>query len=155
MPYQIPEFIISNFLSRQTIALSISELPNDCLEDRVCPICHIPYSDPPAAYVHPDFPPDLPEYAVQVHFSDFCEHNFGRRCIEQHIRGENPWSHSCPTCRDEWFPIPDNSQVEIEIWENLDNVLERLSALDIPDQQTRAELDGVIMVLTNLRDLQP
>jgi hypothetical protein len=144
MPNQIPDFQISNFLSRHTLPLSVYSLPNRAPQDQQCSICHEFYGDPPTNYVHPDLPPGTPEYACQVRNVGGCRHIFGRRCLERHIRGGTPWSNTCPICRKEWLPAPNRGRADM--LGNLERALNGLAALEIDDHQTRREVDDVFVM---------
>ncbi|KAF2132306.1 hypothetical protein P153DRAFT_383196 [Dothidotthia symphoricarpi CBS 119687] len=148
MPNHIPNFQISHFLSSHTIPLLTPP-------DPTCPICQLPYASPPQTYVHPLLPPDIPEYAVQINNRGPCTHVFGRRCVETHIRGRNPWSHTCPMCRAEWFPPPDTGRREVlEHVERALNGLARLEEdLSAGDEVTMAEVEDLERSLERIREV--
>lgn len=150
MPNNIPEFQIANFLATNTKALHLDELNSDDSSGSACSICHSPYADPPQHYVHPDLPEGADEYAVQIQNREDCKHIFGRRCLEHHIRGGNPWSHTCPLCRTEWFPAP--NAVRREMLGAVERVLNHLAAVDLPDDHTRQELRDIEVDLERIRD---
>jgi hypothetical protein len=147
MPNPISSYQIQNFLSRHTIPVPIGSLPNDSPHDQECPICHIIYADPPSSYVHPDFPSAGQEYACEVLT---CKHIFGRRCLEQHIRGNMPWSHTCPLCRTEWFPAP--SRGRTDMLGNVETALSRLASVEVRDAQVRREMDDVERAIRRIRE---
>jgi hypothetical protein len=151
MPNQIPDFQISNFLSANTVPLPIYSLPNTSPLDQQCPICHNLYSDPPEDYVRPLFPPGFAEYAVQVRNRGLCEHIFGRRCIESHIRSGTPWSHTCPLCRAEWFPAPHGGRTEL--LRNFEGALNGLARLEVQDDNVRSEVERVERMLGRIREI--
>ena len=154
MPIHIPDFQVSHFLTSNTVPIRFTSLPMSCPTDRECPICHNAYVDPPAGYVHPDVGGNEVEYAVQVQNRGACEHVFGRRCIEAHIRGGNPWSHTCPLCRTEWFPAPSDGrgqvlgQVEVALTR-----LARLEAEVEADVASRREFVEVDAALRRIREI--
>ncbi|KAF1914033.1 hypothetical protein BDU57DRAFT_420730, partial [Ampelomyces quisqualis] len=61
MSNAIPNFQMSNFLTRHTLPIPTYALPQDSRHDRECPVCHRSYTDPPSIYVHPDLPTTSPE----------------------------------------------------------------------------------------------
>jgi len=148
MPNPIPEFQIQNFLARSTTALPLSSLPTTHPQDTQCPICHTPYAPPPISYVHPLCPPDTPEYACEV---QICTHIFGRRCLERHIRGGMPWSHTCPMCRVALFNAPSGGRREIV--DLIDRALERLAGIQGVSEEVRREVEGVEEGLRRVRSL--
>lgn len=150
MPYRIDESIVSNFITNHTRALRLSALPPDPLS-RQCPICRDLYHAQDPAYLHPLLPADTPEYPVQVRDRGLCRHILGRRCIERHIRAGHPWSHTCPLCREEWFPAPTSARAEIVGM--LDNVLGVLERLEMRDEVARHELENVEQALDSIREL--
>ena len=151
MPNSIPEFQIANFLATNTRALELKDLASTTDDAGIdCPICHSPYADPPQDYVHPNLPEDEEEYAVQVENRGECAHIFGRRCLEHHIRGGKPWSHTCPLCRTEWFPAPNAGRQEMLL--NIERTLTSLAAMEQIDEHTRSELGQVEMALGRIRD---
>lgn len=151
MPNQIPIFQISHFLSTHTIPLPLTSLPSSSAEDLDCPICHIPYANPPTTYVHPDIGAGLPEYAVQIQGRGACRHVFGRRCIEAHIRSGNPWSYTCPLCRVEWFPAPNGGRVAI--LDEVERARIRLARVDVYDEQVSRELEAIDRTLARIREV--
>lgn len=151
MPNQIPNFQISHFLSTQTIPLLLTSLPRSSPEDRTCPICHDPYASPPRDYVHPDIGAGHAEYAVQVRNRGTCRHIFGRRCIETHIRGGNPWSHTCPICRVEWFPSPNLGRSVV--LRDVESAMIMLAGVYVDDEQVRRELEEVDRALERIREV--
>lgn len=150
MPNRTPDFQIGNFLTTNTIPLEFTELSNLAKADFNCPICHSPYTDPPRDYVHPDLPEDVAEYAVQIQDRGECKHIFGRRCLEHHIRGGNPWSHTCPLCRTEWFPAPNASRQRMLM--EVERTLNTIAALELDDEQARTELGQVEVALERIRE---
>jgi hypothetical protein len=151
MPNSIPELQIANFLATNTKPLELRDVASandDAGTD--CPICHNPYADPPQNYVHPDLPGDEEEYAVQIENRGECTHIFGRRCLEHHIRGGNPWSHTCPLCRSDWFPAPNAGRQEMLL--NVERTLTNLAAMEQIDEHTRQELGQVEVALGRIRD---
>jgi hypothetical protein len=150
MPNTIPEYQISNFLSRNTLSLPVYSLPNDSPHDQQCPICHIFYADPPSNYVHPQFPGNTPEYACQIRNVAGCNHIFGRRCLERHIRGNLPWSHTCPLCRKEWLPASNRGRTEM--LNDAESALNMLANLEVRDEQVRREVDHVERALRRIRE---
>jgi hypothetical protein len=150
MPNHIPGFQIANFLATNTIPLRLLEL--SALADTAtdCSICHNPFADPPQDFVHPDLPRDEDEYAVQVHNRGECKHIFGRHCLEHHIRGGNPWSHTCPLCRTEWFPAPNARRQQMLV--EVERTLNTLAALELDDEQARTELGHVEVALGRIRE---
>lgn len=150
MPNNIPEFQIANFLTRNTKPLSYSSVLLQDDRTTECSICHMPYADPPQNYVHPDLPDGEQEYAVQVQDRGECKHVFGRRCLEQHIRSGNPWSHTCPLCRTEWFPAPNSGRRDMLT--EVERTLMVLAALDMADGQARTELGQVEVALERIRE---
>lgn len=133
MPNSIPEHQIANFLRDDTKSLRLDNLPTDHDTNRFCPICHLPYVEPPNEYVHPQHPRDDEEYAIQIQHSSGCRHIFGRVCLERHMRGGNPWSHTCPLCRTEWFPAPNATRRHMI--EDIERTLIALSALELVGEQ--------------------
>jgi hypothetical protein len=121
MPNDIPDSQIREFLATNTKPV----IPTDSA-DMECPICHVPYASPPQTSMHPNLPSDEEEYAVKIQNKAECKHSFGRRCLEDHIRGGNPWSHTCPFCRTEWLPAPndarEDARKEVE-WERVFTLL--------------------------------
>lgn len=150
MAYRIGESIISNFLNNHTRPLELSALPSDPLS-RQCPICRDRYHAQHHAYLHPLLPADTPEYPVQVCDRGACRHILGRRCIERHVRAGQPWSHTCPLCREEWFPAPNS--VRTVIFSTLDNVLGALERLEMGDEVARQEVENVEQALESIREL--
>lgn len=142
MPSQIPAFQISHFLSTHT-----TPVPHPI--DPTCPICHNPYASPPPPYTHPLLPDGNPEYAIQIHDRGSCTHVFGRRCVETHIRGRDPWSHSCPMCRAEWFPAPHSGRREV--LEQVERALNGLARLE--GEGMEEELRDVEMALERVREV--
>ncbi|KAF1842276.1 uncharacterized protein K460DRAFT_370259 [Cucurbitaria berberidis CBS 394.84] len=127
-----------------TVPLPLTSLPRSSPEDLRCPICYTPYANPPTGYVHPDLGAGLPEYAVQIRNRGACEHVFGRSCIESHIRRGNPWSHTCPLCRVEWFPAPNGGRRTV--LNDVEIARDGLSRVDVHDEQVRGELEAVARV---------
>jgi hypothetical protein len=150
MPNTIPVFQIANFLATNTKPLELKGLRSTIDAEAECPICHNPYADPPQNYVHPDLPEDEEEYTVQIENRGECTHVFGRRCLERHIRGGNPWSHTCPLCRTEWFPAPNAGRQEILL--NVERTLTTLAAMEMIDENARQELGQVEVALGRIRD---
>lgn len=153
MPNNIPEFQIANFLTTNTRPLSLSDPSLKDNTDTDCSICHIAYANPPQNYVHPDLPDGEKEYAVEIQNRGTCKHIFGRRCLEQHIRSGNPWSHTCPLCRTEWFSAPNSGRREILM--DVERTLTALAALDLIDGRTgraRQELARVEVALVRIRE---
>jgi hypothetical protein len=148
MPNPLPEFQIQNFLSRHTLSLAIRSLPTGSPQDRECPICQNRYSDPPVSYAHPDCPSDVPEYACQV---TTCNHIFGRRCLEKHIRDGNPWSHTCPMCRKAWLTAPNRGRTEV--MGHIERALNSLASLEVSDVEVRREVENVEQALAMIRDV--
>jgi hypothetical protein len=148
MPNSIPDFQIQNFLSRQTIPLPVYSLPNGSPHDQECAICRVFYADPPTTHVHPDFPSSGKEYACQVRA---CKHIFGRRCLERHIRGIMPWSHTCPTCRKELFPAPNKGRSDMLA--SLERALTGLANIEVRDVQVRREIDDVERAMRRVREV--
>lgn len=101
MPNHIPDTQILVFLALNTRPVILT----DC-SDKECPICLAPYASPPPTSVHPALPSGEEEYPVQIQDKAECTHVFGRRCLEDHLRGGNPWSRTCPFCRTVWMPAP-------------------------------------------------
>lgn len=149
MPNNIPRFQIANFLATNTKALELTKLSSKTNAEAECPICHAPYANPPQDYVHPDLPEDEEEYAVQISNRGDCVHIFGRRCLEYHIRGGNPWSHTCPLCRVEWFPAPNARRQEMLL--EVERMLTTLAAIDLVDERARLELIQVEVALDRIR----
>lgn len=149
MSYRIDESVISNFLTNHTNALQPSMLPPDP-PSRKCPICHDAYHAQDPAYLHPLLPADTPEYPVQVHERGRCRHILGRRCIERHIRAGQPWSHTCPLCRGEWFPAPNSARNPMV--STLDDVLGALERLELRDEDSRQEARNIEQALENIRE---
>lgn len=146
-PTTLPEFQIQNFLSRQTLSLPLSSLP---AQDSSCPICHNSYASPPTAYVHPVCPLDIPEYPVEI---QACKHVMGRHCLERHIRGGMPWSHTCPMCRVEWFNAPGGGRREVlGIVEGALDALGRIAGGEL-EEGVRAEVQGVERGLRRVRSV--
>jgi hypothetical protein len=145
----MPKFQISHFLTANTIPLSLTSLPTASPADRECPICHNAYAEPPASYVHPDISDDKEEYALQVQNRGACRHIFGRRCIEAHIRSGNPWSHTCPLCRAEWFPAPGGGRGQV--LGEVEGALTRLARIDVRDEGAMAELEAIDQALVRIR----
>ncbi|KAJ4984821.1 SET domain-containing protein [Stagonosporopsis vannaccii] len=150
MPNNIPEFQIADFLTKYTKPLLRSDLTLTNGTNTECFICHTPYADPPQNYVHPDLPDGDEEYAVQIQNRSECKHIFGRRCLEQHIRGGNPWSHTCPLCRTEWFPAPNSARRDMLV--EIERTLMVLAALDIVGGHARQELGQVEVALERIRE---
>jgi hypothetical protein len=154
MPHHIPDFQVSHFLTSNTVPIHLASLPTSCPTERECPICHNAYVDPPGDYVHPDVGDNEVDYAVQVQNRGTCEHVFGRRCIKAHIRGGNPWSHTCPLCRAEWFPAPSGGrgqvlgQVEVALTR-----LARLEAEVEADETSRRQFAEVDAALRRIREI--
>ncbi|KAJ4356962.1 Ribosomal lysine N-methyltransferase 4 [Ascochyta clinopodiicola] len=149
MPNRIPNFQIMNFLTENTLGLQLTEVSVAGAESE-CPICHHPYADPPQGYVHPDLPEDEDEYPVQIQNRGQCKHIFGRRCLEHHIRGGNPWSHTCPLCRTEWFPAPNAARRQM--LGDIEWTLNHLASLDVEDVQARRELGEAEAALQRIRE---
>lgn len=150
MPNHIPNFQIANFLAMSTKPLQLADIHSSANADTECPICHNPYTEPPHGYVHPDLPDDTEEYAVQIENRSLCKHIIGRRCLEHHLRGGNPWSHTCPLCRTEWFPAPNSRRRQILI--EVERTLNSLAAMDPEDEQARQELGQVEVALERIRE---
>lgn len=150
MPNNIPEFQIANFLATNTKALERLDLSSTIDTEAECPICHNPYADPPQGYVQPDLPEDVEEYAVQIHNRSECTHTFGRHCLEHHIRGGNPWSHTCLLCRTNWFPAPNAGRQEILM--EVERTLTALAAMELVDGRARQELGQVEVALGRIRE---
>jgi hypothetical protein len=148
-PNAIPEYQISNFLSRHTSSLPVYSLPNDSPHDQQCPICHIFYADPPRNYIHPECPAGVPEYACQIRNVNGCKHIFGRRCLERHIRGNLPWSHTCPMCRQEWLPAPNRGRTEM--LDNIERALNILASVEARETQIRRAVADVERELRLIR----
>jgi hypothetical protein len=110
MPQLITEDKIQNFLLRKTKPIPLSFLPPD---RQTCPICDGPYCQQNPNNLHPSLGPDSPEYSVRIKDCGNCRHVFGRRCLERSIRANQPWSHVCPICREEWFVPPHPTRTEI------------------------------------------
>lgn len=142
MPDEIPESQIREFLvtNIQTV------IPTDSA-DLECPICQIPYATSPQTSVHTDLPSGREEYAVQIQNKAGCKHIFGRRCLEDHIRGGNPWSRKCPICRTEWLPAPNaaggDALAEVD-WDRVFTLLE--------DAERASRLSGRGRISGILRD---
>jgi hypothetical protein len=151
MPHQIPDFQISHFLTLNTVPTPLSSLSHASPRDRECPICHNAYADPPTGYVHPDIGDGESEYAVQVQNRGSCAHIFGRRCIEAHIRSGNPWSHTCPLCRAEWFPAPSGGRGVV--LGEIEGALSRLARVNVQDEGVRSELEAVDRALVRMREV--
>ncbi|KAF2658543.1 hypothetical protein K491DRAFT_259378 [Lophiostoma macrostomum CBS 122681] len=109
-PNRITNDKVQNFLARNTVPLSLSNLPAG---QTSCPICRNTYAEVDRHYVPPLMDPDVPEWAVQVVRCGDCNHIVGRRCIERCIRAGEPWSHMCPMCRHEWFVPPHSTRTDI------------------------------------------
>lgn len=151
MANSIPEFQIANFLATNTKPLELKNIASTTESTGTeCPICHNSYADPPQDYVHPDLPEDEDEYAVQIQNRGECTHVFGRRCLEHHIRGRNPWSYTCPLYRTEWFPAPNAGRQEMLL--NVERTLTSLAAMEQIDEHTRQELGQVEVALERVRD---
>lgn len=150
MPNNIPNFQVANFLATNTKPLLLADLAESTDADSECPICRSTYADPPQNYVHPDLPEGEAEYAVQIHNRGGCMHIFGRRCLEHHICGGNPWSHTCPLCRTEWFPAPSAGRREMLM--DIERTLTALAALELVDGQARQELVQVEAALDRIRE---
>lgn len=151
MPNSIPGFQVANFLATNTKPLKLKDIVSTTDDaGGVCPICHHSYVNPPQDYVHPDLPEDEEEYAVQIKNRGDCTHTFGRHCLEHHIRGGNPWSHTCPLCRTEWFPAPNAGRHEMLL--NVERTLISLAAMEQIDEHTRQELGQVEVALGRIRD---
>ncbi|KAF2255163.1 hypothetical protein BU26DRAFT_559783 [Trematosphaeria pertusa] len=150
MPYRIDDSIISNFLTTHTRPIRLSSLPQDPSSQH-CPICHLPYAPQDPSYVHPLHPPDTPEYPVQVRCRGPCKHVFGRICIERHMRGGQPWSHTCPICRAEWFPAPNAGRREVLAATEI--ALDALARIDAADVEVRAEVERVEEALRRIREV--
>lgn len=121
MPNDVPDSQIRDFL-----ATNIKPVIPTGSADMECPICQVPYASTPPTSVHPDLPSGEEEYAVQVQNKAECEHIFGRRCLEDHLRSGNPWSHKCPSCRTEWLPAPNDASEDAREetdWDRLLNLL--------------------------------
>ena len=88
---------------------------------------------------------------MQVQNRGACAHIFGRQCIETHIRGGYPWSHTCPLCRVEWFPAPHGGRTEMVTAVN--GALARLARLDANDEGVRRELEAVDVALVRMREI--
>jgi len=78
------------------------------LDSSECPICREPYID----FQQPLLDPSNTEgeWAVRVDISAArdggkrcCGHVFGRKCLERHVKGNEPWRSGCPICRAPWF----------------------------------------------------
>jgi hypothetical protein len=151
MPHQIPDFQISHFLTSNTVPTPLTSLSHPSPRDRECPICHNAYADPPTGYLHPDIGDGESEYAVQVQNRGLCAHIFGRRCIEAHIRCGNPWSHTCPLCRAEWFPAPSGGRGLV--LGEVEGALSRLARVDVQDGGVRSELEAVDRALVRIREV--
>ncbi|KAH7406290.1 hypothetical protein DE146DRAFT_651264 [Phaeosphaeria sp. MPI-PUGE-AT-0046c] len=155
MPNSIPAFQIQNFLSRHTAQVPIFSLPNTSPHDQQCPICHSFYIDPPSShYVHPDFPlgAHIAEYAVRIKNVGGCEHIFGRRCLEKHLKAGLPWSHTCPMCRREWLPPPNAGRRDI--LREIDGALQGLERVEelVRDDGARMAVEGVERGLRRARE---
>ncbi|KAF1949956.1 hypothetical protein CC80DRAFT_554857 [Byssothecium circinans] len=156
MPRLFPEPVLQNFLTHHTHALPLSSLPEDDPLSLQCPICHNPYSAQDPSYLHPLSPislsdPEGTEYPVQVKDRGTCRHIFGRRCIERHIRADQPWSHSCPLCRVEWFPPSVRSRTRAVV--EVERALNALSRIESLDDEVRAEVRNVEGALEIIREL--
>ncbi|OAL52750.1 hypothetical protein IQ07DRAFT_630332 [Pyrenochaeta sp. DS3sAY3a] len=151
MPRNIPQGHIFNFLQNHTIPLPLSSHLLNPLAENPCPICLTQYSSPPHDYVHPQHNPDAPEYAVQVRNKGPCKHIFGRTCIEKQIRAAQPWSHTCPLCRHEWFPAP--NQGRTEVLGHVEHALNGLARVDVGDAEVRRELEDVEAAVERIREV--
>ncbi|XPS71787.1 hypothetical protein M3J09_003964 [Ascochyta lentis] len=149
MPNRIPDFQIANFLTTNTTALQLTQLSAAGVESE-CSICHNSYADPPQNYVHPDLPEGEDEYPVQIRNRGSCKHVFGRRCLEHHIRGGNPWSHTCPMCRTEWFPAPNAARRQM--LNEVEWTLNHLATLHVDDDRARRELGEAEIALERIRE---
>lgn len=145
MPNRITNDKIQNFLARNTIPLSLSILPPSLI---ACPICSTPYSEQDPSYVHPLIPPDGPEYPIQVIKCGGCNHIIGRRCIEKSVRAGQPWSHTCPICREEWFVPPHSTRREI--LGSVRRCLNLLARIPRVRMETRGDMEEVERTLTGV-----
>jgi hypothetical protein len=151
MPNNILEFQIANFLTENTKPLGLNEIYSSTHSDTECVICYRRYADPPQKYAHPDLPDGEEEYAVQINNRSPCKHTFGRRCLERHIRGGSPWSHTCPLCRTEWFPAPNAGRQEI--MGRIETTLNHVAVLEPRDAQSRQALREIEVALERMRDV--
>ncbi|KAF2681203.1 hypothetical protein K458DRAFT_391997 [Lentithecium fluviatile CBS 122367] len=147
MAYHIDGSIIQNFLTRNTRPIDIHSLP----EDSECSICHNPYSPPDPAYLHPLHPDTETEYALQIVGRGACTHIFGRRCLERHIRAGQPWSHSCPLCRAEWFPPPRAGRWDAVV--RVEDALNVLVRIQSDDENVMLEVESVERNLRGIREI--
>ncbi|KAF2110519.1 hypothetical protein BDV96DRAFT_202838 [Lophiotrema nucula] len=147
MSYRIPSPIIQNFLEHHTCPVALSKLPHDV---RSCPICKASYVDRDPKYNHPLLLNDTEEYPVRICNCGECKHVFGRRCLEQHIRAQQPWSHRCPLCRAEFFPAP--SPRREQLLERVERLLNMIAARDANDEAEAQQLDEIYVAAESIRD---
>lgn len=88
-------------------ALLITPLALSQVEDPKCPICLIPFSEPPGT---PDAQEPGQEWAVSIDMvaewfgpKKCCGHIIGRECLDMHLSTPGQWRNKCPICRDIWF----------------------------------------------------
>jgi thiol-disulfide isomerase/thioredoxin len=62
-----------------------------------------------------------------------------------------PWSHTCPKCREEWFPAPSRSRAEM--LGNLERALNGLANIEVVDEQVRSEIDDVERAVSGVREM--
>jgi hypothetical protein len=72
-------------------------------------------------------------------------------CLEKHVRGNAPWSHTCPLCRKEWFPAPNRGRADVLT--NLKSALNVLAGLEVRNEQVRAEIEHVERALRRIRNV--
>lgn len=67
------------------------------------------------------------------------------------MRGGQPWSHTCPICRAEWFPAPNAGRREVLAATEI--ALDALARIDAADVEVRAEVERVEEALRRIREV--